>query len=154
VLLACSVLIFFYYIFDRRNISPAPLLSVPLYDAAVAGYLIWAIVIPACFMAIGFVVVSTSPGQSLTNVASEFLSQTVLLALAVTLGEVVRGRRALAAETARRLRLAEEERAAEAARMVAEERLCIARELHDTVAHSMATITVQAGTALTRCVPP
>ncbi len=47
-----------------------------------------------------------------------------------------------------RLRLAEEERAAEAGRVVAEERLRIARELHDTVAHSMATIAVQAGSAL------
>ena len=60
----------------------------------------------------------------------------------------MRSRRALAAETATRLRLAEEERAAEAGRVVAEERLRIARELHDTVAHSMATITVQAGSAL------
>jgi signal transduction histidine kinase len=61
---------------------------------------------------------------------------------------VVRGRHALAAETARRLRLAEDERKSEAARLVVEERLRIARELHDTVAHSMATITVQAGSAL------
>src|SRR5262249_56604325 len=45
-------------------------------------------------------------------------------------------------------RAAEEEREAEAGRRVAEERLRIARDLHDTVAHSMATITVQAGSAL------
>jgi len=61
---------------------------------------------------------------------------------------VVRSRRALTAETARRLRLADTERAAEAGRVIAEERLRIARELHDPVAHSMATITVQAGSAL------
>ncbi len=72
----------------------------------------------------------------------------MVLALAITLGEVVRSRRALAAETAERLRVAHEEREAEAARRVAEERLRIARDLHDTVAHSMATITVQAGSAL------
>ena len=71
-----------------------------------------------------------------------------MLALAIMLGEVVRSRRALAAETADRLRLAGEEREAETGRRVAEERLRIARELHDTVAHSMATITVQAGSAL------
>jgi hypothetical protein len=40
----------------------------------------------------------------------------VILALAVMLGEVVRSRRALTAETARRLRLAQEERTAEAGR--------------------------------------
>jgi CheY-like chemotaxis protein len=64
------------------------------------------------------------------------------------LGDVVRSRRALAAETADRLRLTDEEREAEAAARVAADRLRIARELHDTVAHSMATITVQAGSAL------
>ena len=46
-LIACSVLLLLYYSLDRRNISPAPLLSLPLYDAAVAGYLAAAIAIPA-----------------------------------------------------------------------------------------------------------
>jgi signal transduction histidine kinase len=148
VLIASAVLMFFYYIFARRNISPAPVFFVPLYDAAVVGYLALAIAIPAVFMIIGLFVVEVSVRQGIAALAAEFLSQTVILALAVLLGEVVRSRRALAAETARRLRLAQEERTAEAGRAVAEERLRIARELHDTVAHSMATITVQAGSAL------
>jgi len=114
----------------------------------VAGYLVWAVSIAAGFMLTGLVVVEMSTGQGLASLFSEFLSQIVILALAVTVGKVVRSRRALAAETAIRLRLAEEERTAEAARVVAEERLRIARELHDTVAHSMATITVQASSAL------
>jgi signal transduction histidine kinase len=148
VMLACATLIFFYYIFARRNISPAPVFFVPLYDATLAGYLIWAVSIAAGFMLTGLVVVEMATGEGLASLFSDFLSQIVILALAVTIGEVVRSRRALAAETAIRLRLAEEERAAETARVVAEERLRIARELHDTVAHSMATITVQAGSAL------
>jgi signal transduction histidine kinase len=148
VLLACSVLLFAYYSFHRRNISPAPLLSLPLYDAALAGYLAWAIAIPAGYMAIGLFVVGASTHQSLVSLAAEFLPGIALLGLAVLLGEVVRGRRALAAETAQRLQAAQEERDAEAARQVAEERLRIARDLHDTVAHSMATIAVQAGSAL------
>ena len=135
VLIACSVLLLAFYIFDRRNVSPAPLLSLPVYDAAVAGYLAVAIAIPAVFMAIGLFVV-------------DFMLGIAVLALAILLGEVIRGRRALAVQTADRLRLASEERDAEAARLVAEERLRIARDLHDTVAHSMATITVQAGSAL------
>ena len=147
-LIACSVLLLLYYTFDRRDISPAPLLSLPLYDAAVAGYLRLAIIIPAAFMAIGLFVVGASTHQGLVSLAATFLPQIAVLFLAVALGEVVRSRRALAAETAERLRVAHEERETEAARRVAEERLRIARDLHDTVAHSMATITVQAGSAL------
>jgi DNA-binding NarL/FixJ family response regulator len=122
-LLACSVLLLLYYTFDRRDISPAPLLSVPLYDAAVAGFLVAAIVIPSAYMAIGLVVVELSNHWSLVMLASNFLPQIVVLALAVMLGDTVRSRRALAAETAERLRVAHEEREAEAARRVAEERL-------------------------------
>src|SRR5215469_1356761 len=147
-LLACSALLLLYYTFDRRDISPAPLLSVPLYDAAVAGFLVAAIVIPAVYMAIGLVVVELSSHYGLVTLINNFLPSIVVLALAIMLGDTVRSRRALAAETAERLRVAEEEREAEAARRVAEERLRIARDLHDTVAHSMATITVQAGSAL------
>jgi signal transduction histidine kinase len=147
-LIACSVLLLAYYTFDRRDISPAPLLSVPLYDAAVAGFLVAAIVIPAVYMAIGLVVVELSNHWGLVTLINNFLPSIVVLALAIMLGEVVRGRRALAVETAERLRVAHEEREAEAARRVAEERLRIARDLHDTVAHSMATIAVQAGSAL------
>jgi signal transduction histidine kinase len=147
-LIACSVLLFLYYTLDRRNISPAPLLCLPLYDAAVAGYLAAAIAIPAFYMSVGLFVVDVSTHQGLVSLAAEFLPSIAVLVLAIMLGEVVRSRRALAAETADRLRLASEEREAEAGRRVAEERLRIARELHDTVAHSMATITVQAGSAL------
>jgi len=147
-LIGCSVLLLAYYIFDRRNISPAPLLSLPLYDAAAAGYLRLAIVIPAAYMLVGLFVVDASTHQSLISLASEFLPSIAVLFLAIALGEVVRSRRALAAETAQRLRMVDEEREAETARRLAEERLRIARDLHDTVAHSMATITVQAGSAL------
>jgi signal transduction histidine kinase len=147
-LLACSVLLLLYYTFDRRDISPAPLLSVPLYDAAVAGFLVAAIVIPSIYMAIGLFVVEISNHEGVLTLINSFLPSIVVLALAIMLGDAVRSRRALAAETAERLRVAHEEREAEAARRVAEERLRIARDLHDTVAHSMATITVQAGSAL------
>ena len=147
-LLACSVLLLAYYAFDRRDISPAPLLSVPIYDAAVAGFLLAAILIPAIYMVIGLFVVELSQHWTLVTLINNFLPSIVVLALAIMLGDAVRSRRALAAETAERLRVVHEEREAEAGRRVAEERLRIARELHDTVAHSMATITVQAGSAL------
>ena len=120
----------------------------PIYDAAVAGFLVAAIAIPAAYVATGLVVVEISNHWGIVALINNFLPSTVVLALAIMLGDTVRSRRALAAETAERLRVAHEEREAEAARRVAEERLRIARDLHDTVAHSMATITVQAGSAL------
>ncbi|MEP7024678.1 MAG: hypothetical protein ABJB47_12950 [Actinomycetota bacterium] len=124
VLIACTVLLFVYYSDGfRRNISPAPLLSLPLYDAALAGFLAVSIIIPAIYLVIGMFVVETTTREGLVTLASDFLPQFVVLALAIMLGEVVRSRRALTAETANRLRLAAEERESEAARRVAEERL-------------------------------
>ncbi|MFE3856751.1 sensor histidine kinase [Streptomyces griseorubiginosus] len=64
------------------------------------------------------------------------------------LGEVVRMRRELLDEYAARAARAEEEREREAARRVREERVRIARELHDVVAHTVTAMTVQAGVAL------
>jgi hypothetical protein len=84
-LIACSVLLLLYYTFDRRDISPAPLLSLPLYDAAAAGYLLLAIIIPAVFMAIGLFVVGASTHQGLVSLAATFLPQIAVLFLAVTL---------------------------------------------------------------------
>jgi signal transduction histidine kinase len=148
VLWVTFLVMILYYLFDRRNLSPAPVMAVPVYETALAGYLAWSIAVPAVIMTLGLVVVGFLGSESAVVTLANFLPSFAIFILAVALGEVVRGRRALATETARRLRLAEDERKSEAARLVAEERLRIARELHDTVAHSMATITVQAGSAL------
>ena len=64
---------------------------------------------------------------------------------ALLLGGSVRGRRAERAAMDERVRHLAESREEEARRRVAEERLRIARDLHDSVAHSMASISVQAG---------
>jgi signal transduction histidine kinase len=66
-------------------------------------------------------------------------------ALAVTTGTAVRSHRAYQAEVEERARRAEQAREDEANRRVAEERLRIARELHDAVGHHVALINVQAG---------
>jgi signal transduction histidine kinase len=66
---------------------------------------------------------------------------------AVAAGDALRSRRAYAASAAERARREELGREEEARRRVAEERLRIARELHDVVAHHIALANVQAGVA-------
>lgn len=68
-------------------------------------------------------------------------------AAAVFLGDAVRSRREHMAALEERARRLEQSREEEARRRVVEERLRIAQDLHDSVAHSMATINVQAGVA-------
>jgi signal transduction histidine kinase len=68
-------------------------------------------------------------------------------AAAVFLGEAVRNRRNYLAELEERARYLEHTRDEETRRRVAEDRLRVARDLHDSVAHAMATINVQAGAA-------
>ncbi len=68
-----------------------------------------------------------------------------IYASAFAFGESARSRRLYTAGLEERAVLLERERAEEAARAVAQERLQIARELHDVVAHSLSVIAVQAG---------
>ncbi|AVT38409.1 histidine kinase [Plantactinospora sp. BB1] len=65
--------------------------------------------------------------------------------ISTTLGESVRSRRVIAADAQQRAELAERSREEEARARVAAERLRIAREVHDTVAHAIAIINVQSG---------
>lgn len=65
--------------------------------------------------------------------------------MSAALGESVRSRRVIAADAVKRAELAERTREEEARARVDEERLRIAREVHDTVAHAIAIINVQSG---------
>ncbi|MEV0311224.1 histidine kinase [Nonomuraea fuscirosea] len=65
--------------------------------------------------------------------------------MSAALGESIRSRHVIAAEAQRRAELAERTREEEARARVDAERLRIAREVHDTVAHAIAIINVQSG---------
>jgi signal transduction histidine kinase len=70
-----------------------------------------------------------------------------LLAAAALMGDTARNRREYIAEVERRAAEAERTREEEALRRVDEERIRIAREVHDIVAHSLSIVTVQASAA-------
>lgn len=77
---------------------------------------------------------------------SEALTAAGYMVMAVLFGELVRHRHLLVEQYARRAEQAE----ADAHRRVAEERLRIARDLHDVLAHTVSAMVVQAGVAADR----
>ncbi len=79
--------------------------------------------------------------------AMEAIMVFALLATAALLGETTRNRRAYIAQVEERAVEAERTREQEASRRVDEERIRIAREVHDIVAHTLSIVTVQAGAA-------
>jgi signal transduction histidine kinase len=146
VLLGSVGVLSVYYGLDYPAFSPAVALAVPAYTAAVAGRGVAAAVVLAAFVVVGGTVARFDEGESLADVLRDSLiTDAALLAAVLLLGEAVRNRRAWAEEVRRRLLRAEREREREAERRVQQERLRIAREMHDVLAHTIAAINVQAG---------
>ncbi|MDT9688015.1 sensor histidine kinase [Streptomyces sp. P9(2023)] len=79
--------------------------------------------------------------------AQENLGVFAWTGMAAAAGDAVRSRRAFVDAIRERAERAERTRDEEARRRVAEERLRIARDLHDVVAHHIALVNVQAGVA-------
>jgi len=101
--------------------------------------------IAALLTAIGLALVLVLARWDVT--IGSIISNAVVFGTAWLLGDNVQTRRAYVASLRERAETAEQTRAAEAQRAVAEERNRIARELHDVVAHSMSVMVVQAGAA-------
>jgi signal transduction histidine kinase len=147
VLLATVALLIVYHALGSPGISPVIPLAVPLYAAAVAGHLRWAA--GAAVVVMTAAVLFTVFQDDLTTATSvtQLLPQAALLASLILLGETVRSRRALAREARRAARHAVLDREREATSRVTEERLRIARELHDVLAHTLAGAAIQASVA-------
>ncbi|MCS0605194.1 sensor histidine kinase [Streptomyces sp. LP11] len=86
-------------------------------------------------------------GGPLPWYAQENLGVLAWTGIGATAGDAVRSRRAMVQAIRERAERAERTREEEARRRVAEERLRIARDLHDVVAHHIALVNVQAGVA-------
>ncbi|GAA1261446.1 histidine kinase [Kitasatospora nipponensis] len=117
--------------------------------------------LPAVFYVLYSVALGAGPGRTLAvgvTVKATLLCTSLIThpgitgfvillwaALAVTSGSASQSHRGHVAEAEKRARHAEQSREEEANRRVTEERLRIARELHDAVGHHVALISVQAG---------
>jgi signal transduction histidine kinase len=148
VLIASIGVLSIYFGLDYDAFSAAVPLAAAAYSAAVAGKGLPAAGFLAAFVVIGGSVARLDEGDSLAEVLREgLITDAALLAAVLLLGEAVRNRRAWAEEVRARLRRADEDREREAERRVQQERLRIAREMHDVLAHTIAVINVQAGVA-------
>jgi signal transduction histidine kinase len=94
----------------------------------------------------GVAVVDTALGGH-TTIRFATFGHVALVAIPLLAAEALRSHRSNLALLSERLEIAERTREEEARRRVAQERLRIARDLHDVVAHTLTTINVQAGVA-------
>ncbi|MEV0569117.1 sensor histidine kinase [Dactylosporangium sp. NPDC050588] len=148
VLYVVAAVLLLFYALNYPGFPPGLVLAVPLYDATRAGRLWWAVSVPVFFLSAGAIALIAHRRTPALDVLSAFLPQAATIAVAILLGALMRSRAAYAAEVRLRLTRADRERELEARRRVSEERLRIARDLHDTVGHAIATITVQSAAAL------
>jgi signal transduction histidine kinase len=94
------------------------------------------------------VVASQLPAWGAALFWPDLVRTVAILAVAAVIGDATRNQRAYIVEVEMRAAEAERTREEEAARRVDEERLRIARELHDVTAHSLSIVAVQSGVAL------
>lgn len=129
------------------SISPSALLAVAIACYAVldrlgrrTGLLVLGVAVVVAFVANGWALA----GDLADSTALQFV---LIIVLGGALGDTARSRREFAAAMTERAERAEQSRDEEARRRVAEDRVRIARDLHDVVAHQIAVISLNAGVA-------
>ncbi|MER7519788.1 sensor histidine kinase [Streptomyces sp. NPDC126499] len=145
-LLACAV----YYPLSAQD---GPLLiafALALYTTAAEGRFAAAVALAAVtLLAVGLGEIGHQPGRRQIDDTSLAMMAGWLISL-VAVGRAQRNRVAYLYEVEQRALAAEREQEARARQSATEERLRIARELHDILGHSISLINVQSGAALHR----
>ena len=145
VLLASLAALLLYYTLGFGAVGATWPLAPALFNAALLGQ--WQ---AASWTAGGLVVGSSvwrlffEPEEDLLLAVSDIVTEIVTATAVILAGAMIRNHRLLRAEMRAREKAVAAERDAEARTRVTEERLRIARDVHDIVAHSLAGIGVQA----------
>jgi signal transduction histidine kinase len=146
-LLATAAGIVGYYVVDLPPIGLAAPVAAALYVAADRGRVRTALVVAAALLAASMTVRLREGDDVAVVLGFDLGAEAALMVAVIALGDAVRSRRSLRAEMARQAAEAVAERRREAARQVDAERVRIARELHDTLGHTMSVITLQSAVA-------
>lgn len=136
-------IVLLYLALDYAGGAELPAVLAGVYSVAVSGHRWWTLGLVVVFVGVGTV-------YRVAVEAEDALTVTIggsLLLLVALLGDSVHTRRQLRVEIRHRLAVAEAEKEFEARARVAEERLRIAHELHDVMAHTITAMNVQAGAA-------
>ncbi|SFJ71723.1 Signal transduction histidine kinase [Cellulomonas sp. KH9] len=147
VLVVTVLGIFVYYALGHPAIGQALPAAAALYSAAELGRTRAALVVGAVLVGVAayFRIAEGLPVSYLLSY--ELLTNVALVVAAVALGESVRARRR-SREDQERLRVAAlAEQAADAERRMEAQRVRIARDLHDSIGHTVSVVAVHAGVA-------
>ncbi|MEU7750445.1 sensor histidine kinase [Micromonospora sp. NPDC049171] len=142
VLVLSLIVIMGYNLTELPSVSPIWPLLLPLYIVARAGQATIGAAIGGATLLVsaGWVL---NAGVPLLELFDGVLREAALLALALVAGTAVRHRELFAQEFTARLAAERQQQERESTRQVLEERLRIARELHDVTAHTVAVVGIQ-----------
>lgn len=140
--LTCAIILSF-----TGQVSPSSLIAVAVSAFAVADLRGRIAGVIAVSTAAGAVFLSSAAPLGGDFFDARTLQFVFVIALAGALGDATRSRREFAQAMTERAERAERGRDDEARRRVAEERVRIARDLHDVVAHQISVISLSAGVA-------
>lgn len=149
VLIASSVILLAYYNLGFGAVGAVWPMAPALFNAALLGEpkaASWTAAFVAGASSFWRLFFDAESGDTL-SILSDILTEVVVAVAAVLAGAMIRNHRQLQQEVRQRERAVAAERDAAARSRLTEQRLHIAREVHDIVAHSLAGIGVQARVA-------
>lgn len=137
---------FAYYVADYPPIGMAIPVCGALYSAAERGRVVVASGAGGVLLAVALYF-RVQDGESSTVLAYDVITNAALIGCAIALGLSMRSRRLLREEQQRALRLERQAHQEQAARAVEEQRLQLARDVHDSIGHALSLVSVQARVA-------